>query len=276
MAIQTEKMVTVGGLASGIAHEINNPLAVVVQGAQNALMLMDPAHQRNIEWSAAQNIDFAGIESYLSGRGVIQMVRKIRDSGQRAAGIVQNMLQFSRGVLSEQSPTNLADVLDRAVELTGDECDTKKQFNFGNIKINRQYDPDLPEMICAKTEIQQVIVNMLINAVHSLHGPELGANPTITLRTMQQDRWVRIEIEDNGSGMPEDVRKRIFEPFFTTKDVGEGTGLGLFVAYFIITSKHHGTIDVQSEPGQGAKFTICLPRKTESNRSTMRTSEDDV
>jgi signal transduction histidine kinase len=186
------------------------------------------------------------------------------------------MLQFSRGVLSEQSLTDLADVLDRAVELVGDECDTKKQFDFGDIKIDRQYDPDLPETICAKTEIQQVIVNMLTNAAHAVGLSEPGTERCITLRTMRQDQWARIEIEDNGSGISEDVRKRIFEPFFTTKDVGEGTGLGLFVAYFIITSKHHGTIDVQSESGQGAKFTIRLPLKTESNRSTMRTSEDDV
>jgi signal transduction histidine kinase len=115
----------------------------------------------------------------------------------------------------------------------------------------------------------------LTNAAHAVGLSEPGRERCITLRTMRQDQWVRIEIEDNGSGISEDVQKRIFEPFFTTKDVGEGTGLGLFVAYFIITSKHQGTIDVQSEPGHGAKFTIRLPLKTESNRSATRINEDD-
>ena len=178
-------------------------------------------------------------------------------------------------MLSKQSPCDLADIIDGAVELACNDCDMKKKFYFRDIDIKRQYDPDLPETICARTEIQQVVLNMLMNAAHALYRPESDQSPRITLRTMRQDQWLQIEIEDNGSGIHESVQKRIFEPFFTTKDVGEGTGLGLFVAYFIITSKHHGTIDVQSEPGHGAIFTIRLPLKIKPNNPAIRTIEDD-
>ena len=102
-------------------------------------------------------------------------------------------------------------------------------------------------------------MNLLMNAAHSLHGSESEKAPRIILRTKHQGKWAQIEVEDNGPGMSEDVRNRIFEPFYTTKDVGDGTGLGLFVAYFIITSKHQGTIEVKSRPGRGAKFTVRIP-----------------
>jgi PAS domain S-box-containing protein len=260
IAVQTEKMMTVGGLTAGIAHEINNPLAVIVQGAQNALMLMDSAHQRNVEWSDAQDIDFAGVQSYLDQRGVVSMVQKIRDSGVRVTEIVQNMLQFSRGGSTYCClSADLGEVMDQAVELAGVDLDLEQRFNFRDIDIKRQYDSDLPQAECMKAEIQQVFLNLLINAAHSMCHGQAEREPCITLRATRQGSFARIEIEDNGSGMSEDVRKHIFEPFFTTKDVGQGTGLGLFVAYFIITNKHQGTIKVKSSPGNGAKFTILIP-----------------
>jgi polar amino acid transport system substrate-binding protein len=107
-----------------------------------------------------------------------------------------------------------------------------------------------------QTQLQQVFMNLLANAAQAMVNTSA---PAIVLRTAFEGCCARIEIEDNGPGMPEEVRKHIFEPFFTTKPVGEGTGLGLSVSFFIIVSHHHGTIEVESSPGQGARFIIRLP-----------------
>ena len=108
------------------------------------------------------------------------------------------------------------------------------------------------------------MINLLINAAQAMMAqPDPAAEPTITLRTRRDDDMAHIEIEDNGPGMPEHVRKRVFEPFFTTKEVGVGTGLGLSVSYFIITRHHKGTMSVESEVGKGTKFILRLPLEEE-------------
>ncbi|MBK6909405.1 MAG: GHKL domain-containing protein [bacterium] len=114
-------------------------------------------------------------------------------------------------------------------------------------------------MPCIVTKLEQVFLNLLKNAAHALAEFHAGDRPRITLRTRLQKNNVRIEIEDNGPGIPEDVRRRVFEPFFTTKEVGTGTGLGLSVSFFIVADNHGGTIEVESEPAQGARFIITLP-----------------
>jgi signal transduction histidine kinase len=140
--------------------------------------------------------------------------------------------------------------------------DFKNKYDFQRFNIIREYDPFLPKIPCAQNQIQQVILNLLTNAAQAIseqNGQE--EEPKIILRTIRDNDMARVEIEDNGPGMLESIRKRVFEPFFTTKAVGVGTGLGLSVSYFIITEHHNGTMSVESEPGKGAKFTICLPLK---------------
>jgi len=154
----------------------------------------------------------------------------------------------------------MAALLDRAVELAGQDYDLKKNYDFRQIKIEREYDPSLPQVECAANEIEQVILNLLRNAAQAAYGWHgNGLKPVIRLRTSLEGDMARIEVADNGPGMEEDVRKRVFEPFFTTKPVGVGTGLGLSVSYFIVTSNHRGLIEVESSPGKGACFTVRLP-----------------
>ncbi|MDP6546511.1 MAG: PAS domain S-box protein [Phycisphaerae bacterium] len=258
MMIQTEKMKTVGGLAAGVAHEINNPLAGIVQGIQNVLMLTDPGRPRNREIAEELGVNLDATHLYLDKRGVVEFLEEIRAAGRRASQVVRNMLQFSRIRSEMRVSVDLAQVLDRAVELAAHDYDLKKKLNFRDIKIRRDYDPQMPAVPCTAAEIQQVVMNLLANASHSLADASHEA-PCITLRIAREQDTARIEVADNGPGMDEEVRRRVFEPFFSTKDVGEGTGLGLFVSYYIITNNHGGQIAVESTLGKGAKFIIRIP-----------------
>ncbi len=130
------------------------------------------------------------------------------------------------------------------------------------IIIEKEYEPNLPEILCEGTKIQQVLLNILTNGAQAMAASPPGTQPKFIIRLSHdtQKRMLCMEIEDNGPGIELDVKKRIFEPFFTTKPVGVGTGLGLSVSYFIITKNHNGTLEVESQPGQGARFIIRLPR----------------
>jgi len=155
-------------------------------------------------------------------------------------------------------------LLDVTVILAENDYDLKKKFNFRQIKIIREYDPDIPQIPCEGSEIQQVFFNILKNGTHAMVGekqdvPAVDMAPAFILRTIQDDGMVRIEIEDNGPGMSDEIRKRVFEPFFTTRDLGLGTGLGMSVSYFIIVEHHGGTISVGPSTGRGSKFIIQLP-----------------
>ncbi len=271
MIIQTEKMMSVGGLAAGMAHEINNPLSGILQGAQNVLRRTSPELEQNVQAARKCGTDLATVRTYLEERGIFQFLESIRQSGVRASRIVTNMLQFSRPGKSQKAPVSLPELIDRTVELAASDYDIKKRFDFKHIEIVREYDPDLPKVSCVETEISQVLLNLLKNAAESMAqsakrkapGPMRQA-PRIILRARRDGAMARIEVEDNGPGMDEAVRKRILEPFFTTKDVGSGTGLGLSVSYFIITENHDGTMELMSSPGRGTKFIVRLPveRKT--------------
>jgi len=138
--------------------------------------------------------------------------------------------------------------------------DLKKQYDFKRIKIDRKYAGDLPAILCEGAKVQQVLLNILLNGAQAMQRTGTKS-PRFIIRTRceEEQGMVRLEIEDNGSGMDEITRKRVFEPFFTTKPKGVGTGLGLSVSYFIITEDHGGEMAVESRPGSGAKFIIRLP-----------------
>ncbi len=260
MMIQTEKMMSVGGLAAGMAHEINNPLSGILQSAQNMLRRTSPELPRNIQAAQECGTDLNTIRAYLEARGIFRFIETIRTSGERAAEIVTNMLNFSRRSDSSKEPVNLLELLDKTVELASTDYDLKKHYDFRSIDIERDYDPDLPNVPCVNMEISQVILNVLRNAAQALINQDApAAPPKITLRLRQDGDMACIDVEDNGPGMDEATRKRVFEPFFTTKEVGVGTGLGLSVSYFIITNNHRGTMTVTSSPGKGATFCFRLP-----------------
>jgi PAS domain S-box-containing protein len=261
MMVQTEKMMSVGGLAAGMAHEINNPLGIMMQSAQNVIRRVSPKIADNVKVAEQCGTSLDIIRTYLKKRLIFDFVEDIRTAGARAAAIVSNMLQFSRRSDSVKHNADIIELLDKTVELAASDYDLKKKYDFRHIKIVREYESGLPLVPMMVTEIEQVMLNLLKNAAQAVAELEDKKAPMIIIRIKREDDQplIRVEIEDNGVGMAEDIKKRSDEPFFTTKPVGTGTGLDLSVSYMIITNNHYGTINVESTPGQGTKFIICLP-----------------
>ena len=259
LIIQAEKMMSVGGLAAGMAHEINNPLGGMLQGVQNIQRRLSPGLEKNVQSAKSHNINLNNLQDYLKERKILDFLTGISESGQRAAKIIKDMLLFSRKSESKMAPVDLLELMENVLDLAGKDYDLKKKHDFRNIKIKKEFEPNLPIVSCTKMEIEQVFLNLLNNAAWAMSNEKGGTPPQIILRARMNNQMVGIEIEDNGPGMDEEVRKRIFEPFFTTKPPGEGTGLGLSVSYMIITNNHSGTMEVESEMGKGTKFIIKLP-----------------
>ena len=262
MMIQSEKMLSVGGLAAGMAHEINNPLAGMMQSANVIANRLgrDMNIPANHEAARKAGTTMEAIQAFMEDRGILKMVESIRLSGVRAAKIVANMLSFARKSDAGVSSHILSSLMDKTLELAATDYDLKKKYDFKVIEIRKEYEDKLPIVPCEGAKIQQVLLNILINGAQAMQRAGIE-KPVFTLRTKMENagKTACIEIEDNGPGMDEATRKRVFEPFFTTKPVGEGTGLGLSVSYFIISENHGGEMTVTSSPGQGAKFTIRLP-----------------
>ena len=260
MMIQSEKMLSVGGLAAGMAHEINNPLAGMIQNAEVLINRLSKNLPANVKTASELNLDIDRITQYMERRDVFKMLKNIRESGQRAASIVDNMLGFSRKTESLFLVHNLVDLVEKTLDLASSDYDLKKDYDFKKIEIVREYEDDLPPVQCEATNIQQVLFNLFKNGAVAMSERTYDSDhPRFTLRIKKEDSMVRLEVEDNGEGMTEDVRKRVFEPFFTTKGVGQGTGLGLSVSYFIVVEKHGGSMRVESRPGKGTTFIIHLP-----------------
>lgn len=260
MMVQSEKMLSVGGLAAGMAHEINNPLGAILHNVQNVRRRLSADLPKNLEQASDAGIDLAAVNAYLQGREIPQLLDGIQQAGARAAKIVTHMLSFSRRSTREMAPCELPALIDQAVEIAGNDFDLAIGFDFKGQNIVRQFDPALGPVPGTANELEQVLLNLLKNAAQAIHQRSDEQEPgRITLRTRLNPPWAEIQVEDNGVGMPESVRKRIFEPFFTTKEIGQGTGLGLSVSYFIITNNHKGQMEVQSSPGQGTCFTLRLP-----------------
>lgn len=272
MMIQSEKMLSVGGLAAGMAHEINNPLAGMIQTAdvlRNRLMGYLPA---SITAAEECGTDIETIMAFMDLREIPKMLDNIHSSGLIAAQIVKNMLSFARKNDQGKIMCNLATLLDDTLSLASSEYDLKKKYDFKKIQIYRRYDENAPDIPCEPGQIQQVFLNILTNGAQAMfHYRQIAPESylpvfTCTIRMIHDRSMVRIEIKDNGPGMDESIRKRVFEPFFTTKEQGEGTGLGLSVSYFIITENHGGEMHVESSPNAGTTFFIDLP-VTRPNRS---------
>ncbi|MHC5348996.1 sensor histidine kinase [Metapseudomonas furukawaii] len=259
LMVQSEKMLSVGGLAAGMAHEINNPLGAILHNVQNIRRRLSPELDRNQEQAAISGISLESVNQYLEAREVPRLLDDIQYAGARAAKIVTHMLAFSRRSNRQLAPCQLPMLIDQALEIASNDFDLTEGFDFKELQIVREFDPDLGPVPGTANELEQVLLNLLKNAAQAVHQREDGEEGRITLRTRLCPPWAEIQVEDNGVGIPETVRKRIFEPFFTTKEVGQGTGLGLSVSYFIITNNHKGQMEVQSRPGQGTCFTLRLP-----------------
>lgn len=262
MMLQTEKMVSVGQLAAGMAHELNNPLAGILQSVQVLKRRLSEDTQANREMAGECGCGMENIRCYQQRRQIPDMVGAIWNLGQRAAGIVGDMMDFAQKTSPGQVPVDPNRLFDSAMELISLDYDQEKLPIERRIQLLREYEPDLPSVSCSESQLRQALVNLIRNAVQALKGPrETLATPTITLRTGREGDMVRLEVEDNGSGMEEDVRRKAFDPFFSTRPTGEGTGLGLSVAYYIVVNNHHGTLRLESEPGKGTRAVLLLPRR---------------
>ena len=260
MMIQTEKMISVGGIAAGIAHEINNPLGIVLQAAQNLVQRTRPDFPKNLEAAQGIGLDMNQLAEYMRARKLDVFLEDIQSAAQRASAIIRHMLDFSRRSESKRKVCHLDAIVEKALSLAQTDYDLKKSYDFKQIKVEIDMDDDLPAINCTETEIEQVLLNLLRNSAQAMAEAEPPqVNPRIAVRVKSTPDGVRLEVEDNGPGMPPEVRRRIFEPFFTTKAPGVGTGLGLSVSYFIVTKGHGGRMKVASTPGVGTTFTIELP-----------------
>ena len=254
---QSEKLASIGQLAAGIAHEINNPMGYITSNLSSlqryftqlfqliALYEEATTDPGNPFWpkQIQEFRDDIDIEFLREDMG--PLFQDSIEGATRVKRIIQDLLHFSRAGENHWEWTNLHDGLNSTLNIISNELKYKADvvLEYG----------DMPLVYCMQAQINQVFMNMLLNAAHAIdiHGE-------IHLKTGQKENQVFVIISDTGCGMSSDVRSRIFDPFFTTKQVGAGTGLGLSVAYGII-KKHHGHIEVESEPGKGSEFTVWLP-----------------
>lgn len=260
MIVQSEKMLSIGGLAAGMAHEINNPLAGIMQNLQVVQNRLSSSLKKNRVIAEQLGISIEQIEEYIQQRNIDKMFGHIEEASTRAAALVSNMLSFSRKSDTVFSNQDIRQLMDKTLELAENDFDLKKNFDFRKIKIVKDYQTDLPLVSCEMINIQQVFLNIIKNGAYALSEKIAeGAEPIIELSIYKKSGKVIVEIEDNGCGISEEKQKRVFEPFFTTKPVGIGTGLGLSISYFIICEQHGGFLEVMSENNQGTKFIITLP-----------------
>lgn len=255
--LQQDKMASIGQLAAGVAHEINNPMGYIISNLgslgkyvekltayldadEKMLSGCDPA----IRQQAAQERQKYKIGHICSD--MPNLIAESSDGAERVRQIVQHLKSFSRVDGTEFSNADINEGLESTLSIAWNELKYKAT-------VNKEYGL-LPRVWCNLGQLNQVFLNILVNAAHAIedHG-EIG------ITTWEENGFVKIAISDTGSGIPPENMTRIFDPFFTTKEVGKGTGLGLAIAYDIVVNKHGGNITVTSEVGAGTTFTIILP-----------------
>jgi signal transduction histidine kinase len=223
--VSSEKMASLGKLAAGIAHEINNPLGGIL--IYSSLMMEDLTEED-------------------SRRG--DLARIVQEAG-RCKEIVKSLLEFARQTEPKMEPTDVNRAINDGLFFL------VNQALFHNIKIVKKLDPFLPFVRGNASQLKQVFMNIIVNAAEAMHG---SGTLTITTSPAPDRKAVNVEFTDTGEGIPEENLTRIFDPFFTTKEVGKGTGLGLATSYGIVED-HGGKIGVRSKVGEGTTFAIELP-----------------
>jgi len=255
--IQQEKMASIGQLAAGVAHEINNPMGFITSNLTSLGKYAErlDTYIAALQKSLADCPHHPGLEELDQLRqklkvdyiisDVNELINESLDGANRVRRIVQDLKSFSRVDQAESASTNLNDALETTINIAWNEL---KYI----ASLERQFG-EIPEILCNPQQLNQVFLNLLVNAAQAM---EHQGN--ITVKTWAEPDWVCVAISDTGKGMSKEVQKRVFEPFFTTKPAGKGTGLGLSISADIIR-KHHGEISVASEPGKGTTFTVRLP-----------------
>lgn len=255
---QSEKMLSVGGLAAGMAHEINNPLAGMMQSAQNINRRLKIDLPVNIETAEECGTSMELIEKYTIKRNIPEILQSIVNSGQKAAEIVESMISFSTNEVSAKKFSDMNSLLSNSLHLINEDIEYKHFFDDNIITVVEMYDEKLPEVPCDKSKLLNAFSNIIKNAVQSMIDYKT-ISPVLEIKTMLSENEIRIEIKDNGPGINDDIKKRVFEPFFSTKEIDKGKGLGLSVSYFIIREHHKGNMWLETESGKGTTIFITLP-----------------
>ena len=258
--VQTEKLASLGQLAAGVAHEINNPLSFINSNvvclkdyAESLVEMIDKFEQAvtDVDLKAElrrqkehYQFDFINEELPDLINDSIEGVRRVRK-------IVENLREFSHSGNTEWQSANLNDCIASTLTIAFNEIKYKAEI--------KQDLAELPNIYCIPSQLNQIILNLLVNAAQAIE--ERGE---IALRTYAENDGVVLEVSDTGKGIPAAVKSKIFDPFFTTKDIGEGTGLGLSISYGIVQA-HNGTIEVESTEGEGTRFKIWLPLKQDDS-----------
>ncbi|MFG5863374.1 ATP-binding protein [Metapseudomonas sp. CR1201] len=248
---QSEKLAAIGQLAAGVAHEINNPIGYVfsnlktLSGYVNDLLRIVDAVDGVGSLEELQQLKRSLEYDYIRN-DVEALIHESEDGIERVKKIITALKDFSHIEEEDFHAADLHKGLDSTLNLVNNELKYKAE-------VVREYG-DLPLVECIPSQINQVLMNLLINAAHAIES--FGR---ITVRSGHQDDWIWLEVEDNGKGIDPNIINRIYEPFFTTKPVGKGTGLGLALSYNIV-QKHNGRIEVVSHPGQGTRFRVWLPQ----------------
>lgn len=256
--LQQEKMASIGQLAAGVAHEINNPVGFI----SSNLSSLQKYGSRLAEYIAleADLVSQSGSQELADRQAegkkkykvdyiltdIDDLVRESLDGCERVSKIVQNLKSFSRVDQATRQTVDIHECLDSTINIVWNELKYKA-------KIIKEYQAATP-ITCFPQQLNQVFMNLLVNAAHAIDKEGL-----ITIKTWQDETFLSIAISDNGSGIAPENVSRIFEPFFTTKEVGKGTGLGLSIVYEIVSKNHHGDILVDSKLGQGTTFTVKIP-----------------
>ncbi len=230
--MESERLAVIGQLAAGVAHELNNPLQGIV------------AYSHLLREKQGKN----------GGNGSDAWVEKIVTQADRCTTIVRGLLDFARPRTPVTKPTAIKALVEGCVALVED------QALFHNIEVVRQFGADVPEVVVDPSLMQQVFMNLIINAAEAM--PD-GGRLRVTTRVDPAEQMVEVEVSDTGRGIAQADMDRIFDPFFTTKAVGHGTGLGLAISFGIV-KEHHGTISVESEPGKGTTFSVRLPLRDQA------------
>ncbi len=260
--ILSEKLASLGELTAGIAHEIQNPLNFVTNFSELSIDLMKDIQEE----IGKESVDRDYVKDLMFDLANNQ--EKINQHGKRASSIVKGMLEHSRSGTGAKQMTNINGIIKEFLPLSF-HGKRAKDINF-NSDFRMDLDKNLPQTNVVPQEIGRVLVNLFNNAFYTVHQRASDYkgfyadtySPLVFVTTKHNGNTIEIRVKDNGYGIPEANKSKIFQPFFTTKPSGEGTGLGLSLAYDIITKGHGGTLEVESEDGVGSEFVILLPLKT--------------
>ncbi|WP_372652316.1 ATP-binding protein [Halobacteriovorax sp.] len=256
--VAQEKLASLGSLTSGIAHELNNPLNFIINFSDaNKESCTDLEEELN---STSPNFDEIkeSIKELKKFSGIIHM------HGKRAEVIIRSMLDHSRSKDSEKSLENINQLIEDNVNFAHHAI--KAKYHGFNSRVNLELDPKLPSLLIAKGEFGRVLLNMFTNAFYSMNlkkeKEDSNYEPTLNISSLESIDSIIIVIRDNGVGIDKENLRDIFDPFFTTKPTGEGTGLGLSLSHEIIVGIHQGELDISSEVGEYAEFTIKIPKES--------------